>query len=836
MPTLLPTRTALAALSAIAALASMARPARAGDPRPEARRAAQDLEARARSEGDDALHRQCGAAYLDLYTAAPSDARADETLYQAAVCFDAGRDGETALRLFDQLHGRFPRAQLAPRALHRAGLLHASLGACAEAADRFESYAKRYAGERDAADALVNAMRCRAMLGEHARQLEDLKLYERNYAAKSADAPAVVLAATTAAEHAGPRAAIAHLRRFLTHYGRQASEDQRIAAAARLAELLWRQSCPVEPVDGLCVRVAREPVLPVATAPRARGSRCASRGLTVTPVARDARLAREAMAAFAFVGEPRDPRGDRAATARAAGLSAVRRVDRDLEALLALAVPRDDVSTRAGAARWAAWLARKQALAETAVRGYQAAGKLHEAAAAARIGQVHQLFASQLEGAEVPRGLRGPAADAYCAALDRAISPAHAAALAAFAACLRAPRDELSWSALCERERSQLDPVHFPPVTEVIAPPAAPRWPISLEPAVRVRPSDSSEVRDALDAFAATDEAAGRDPWKAVDARASARRFTELAKRHPRPGEAHYMAGLALHRAALYDEARGAYLQALAVQRDLGSARSNLASARWQLGDPTAGRDGWQAAWTDDPRLAGAQLNTAGVLLDRMRQLPRGDAGRAPLATRVRSGIRGALAASGRAEGHLLRALLELEDDPVSPAAAFELAQASRLDGRIAAIHAAQAVLAVRTGVLGAAPEGFSSAGLHLDSARAWLRMGAPAKALDELGKMTDAPSYDQLVARGTALRGLDQLAEAEAAYLQAIQLDGTTGAAHYNLAVLHVHQATRATSAAAARDLFRRAAAEFRRSASDRRVDGDAQAKRCDAAIAALP
>lgn len=834
MRTLLPICTTLAAL---AALASMARPVQAEAPGLEARRAAQELEARARAEGDDALYRQCGAAYLDIYTAGPSEARADDTLYQAAVCFDAGRDGETALRLFDQLHGRFPRSQLAPRALHRAGLLHASLGACAEAADRFEAYAKRYAGERDAADALVNAMRCRAVLGDHARQLEDLKLYERNYAAKSADAPAVVLAATTAAEHAGPRAAIAHLRRFLTHYGRQASEDQRIAAAARLAELLWRQSCPVEPVDGLCVRVVRKPMLPVALAPRAPGSaRCASRGLSVTPVARDARLAREAMAAFAFVGEPRDPRGDRAAAARAAGLSAVRRVDRDLEAWLALAVPRDDVSTRAGAARWAAWLARKQALAETAVRGYQAAAKLHEAAAAARIGQVHQLFASQLEGAEVPRALRGPAADAYCAALDQAIAPAHAAALAAFAACLRSPRDEPAWSALCERERSQLDPVHFPPVTEVIAPPAAPRWPIALEPAVRVRPSDSSEVRDALDAFAATDEAAGRDPWKPADARASARRFTELAKRHPRPAEAHYMAGLALHRAGFYDEARGAYLRALAVQRDLGPARSNLASARWQLGDPTAGRDGWQAAWTDDPRLAGAQLNTAGVLLDQMRLLPRGDAGRAPLATRVRSGIRSALAASGRAEGHLLRALLALEDDPVSPSAAFELAQASRLDSRSAAIRAAQAVLAVRTGALGAAPDGFSSAGLHLDSARVWLRLGAPAKALDELGKITDPPSYDQLVARGTALRGLDQIAEAEAAYLQAIQLDGTTGAAHYNLAVLHVHQAARATSAAAARDLFRRAADEFRRSASDRRVDGDAQAKRCDAAIAALP
>ncbi len=193
----------------------------------------------------------CARAYAALYRRRAGAERGDELAYNAGVCWSEAGDASAAVRAFDELVAAYPRSPLASRAMVRAAHLAAAVCHYAEAAERYEVYASRYAGERDAADALSRAIAYRRALGDDRRVIELTALFGRRYRApRRRDVAAAVFAlAPLFADR--PAALEAHLRRYIDRHGRAGGAARAVAAHAMLGESLWRRACRREDA-GFC--------------------------------------------------------------------------------------------------------------------------------------------------------------------------------------------------------------------------------------------------------------------------------------------------------------------------------------------------------------------------------------------------------------------------------------------------------------------------------------------------------------------------------------------------------------------------------------------------------
>ncbi len=436
----------------------------------------------------------CGDRYRQLAvdaraasSAAGMAARVDELLYNAGVCYESEGAGPEAAAAFAELRTRFPRSPLAARSLARLGALYARSGRYPEAAAVLEDYARTYAGEPDAHAALSDAVYYRKAMGDDEQAIAGTRYFIRAFGSKRPDeAASAFFGLASIYERRGkPADAVKHYRAYLKTYGGRGRADRVVIAHARIGQLLWEQSCPVKPVDGACLRVAR-----------ARASQCgpASRR-AVIEVARDPRRVKEAMASFAAARAAyervagRFADGDDLAARHHYALARFHQAELDHEAFLAVEFPAGldfDPARRAKAEaskrRFAAWYEAKQLLGAKATAAYMpliqdVRDPAHAIAAAARIGQLTQHIADALYTAEVPASFRGDkdVVAAYCDALTERAEPLTLAAADAFASCLKVSTDLgwfSSWSRLCERELGRLRPEEFPAATELRAAPA----------------------------------------------------------------------------------------------------------------------------------------------------------------------------------------------------------------------------------------------------------------------------------------------------------------------------------------------------------------------------
>ncbi|HEY5935945.1 MAG TPA: hypothetical protein VIU61_14955, partial [Kofleriaceae bacterium] len=271
-------------LRAIAILLLVSTPARAD------RTYAEQLAKEARAEADDGKFVACGHAYLEVYSADPNAADLDESLYNAAVCFHDGKAIGAAMQALALLRKYAPNSKLMPRAIARQGRMYWQIASFEQAAASYEDYAKRYAGEKDALDALSDAIYLRAALGDDARLIANVQFFIRAFGRKRAgDAARAHLTLLPAMERKGPDTAITHLRDYLRQFAR-ADDDRAIQVHVRLGELLWQKACPIKTHDGLCVKAVRPGVA------RTCGPGSPTR---FAVVARNAQLAQEATQAFA---------------------------------------------------------------------------------------------------------------------------------------------------------------------------------------------------------------------------------------------------------------------------------------------------------------------------------------------------------------------------------------------------------------------------------------------------------------------------------------------------------------------------------------------------------
>ena len=764
---------------------------------------AEQLAREARDQDDPAKYVACGQEYLAVYNSVPTASDIDETLYNAAVCFEDGKAVAAALQAGALLRKYAPRSKLGPRILARIGRLQARIGSLAEAAASHEEYARKYAGERDAFSALSDATYFRAAIGDDAKQVDDVQFLIRTFGQKRAtEAASAHLSLVPVMERRGRDAVIEHLRDYLRVFGSSGGTDRAIAVRAKLGGVLWQKACPVAGTDGLCVKDQRVDAKP--------GTTCGGKSfLKLTVVARDAQLARQARAMLATAralyerSSPQDP-----AAQHAVALARLALADGELESYLAVQFPTgldfDPKRERARTAsleRFTAFVEKKQKLGASARQSYEAIVMLKEptaaVAAAERMGQLAQSFARQLSNAEFARDKIA----AFCDKLVEVAVPFATQAETAFEICAQKASelgilDDHARRCFSERPRYALPEQFAQPTTGPI--------PFSVEPAVRSRKQDPRPLADALAAFAAAEHRG----WTPALCKQVAGKLVNVT--------AHYMAGLAFHRCGLAAEARAQYEL---VRGSHAAARSNLGELEWRAGKRDAAKQTWRAALAIDGKLYAARANLGAAMLVEL-----GARRDAKLESAARFELASALAVSDDPAARVLMATLVERDPKQQGVARYFVAEALRVTPARAVAHVAAGVQAARRGAWPHALASFKEA-VRLDPAAsdAHERLGL---ALLRIARFTEAsaqlaaaaPGYDVHVARGVALRGLGNLAEAEAAYAKAIAIDAARPDAHVNTGLV-LERKARSGAPAAAKATLARALEAYRRGGAKQRA-----------------
>lgn len=445
----------------------------------ELRTAAETAEREAKASGDRETYDRCGEGYLALAAAAgaaadPQDAA--EVHYNAAVCFEEGGSYGQAMALQERVIELAPASRVAAKALARGAMMRSRIGDYAGAADGLEEYARKYAGEQDASDALSDAAYYRRALGDEPALRRVLEYWLKKFGAKQPRVAAEVAHQLVRSQAAGkkPAAAAALHRAWLGRFGGKADRLLTARVLLTIGQLELEASCPVKLVDGLCLARARLPrgaercrpdLAPMVAVPR-----------TPAAVTRAAAALRQTVALAEAVRNPDSP-GE---AAWIVGQAQLARTTPALEAALANQppVPVFDAKgawTRSSREAFQRWLADRTLALSRAELALDAAYRSQHAGVRAqalgRIAWVMIATADQLAAASL---LRHRARDAwtredYCRAMSAHTEDLMGRALEAADRCLDLAADAgvVDDAAPCQHVFDRLDPAR-PRATERI--------------------------------------------------------------------------------------------------------------------------------------------------------------------------------------------------------------------------------------------------------------------------------------------------------------------------------------------------------------------------------
>jgi tetratricopeptide (TPR) repeat protein len=467
------------------------------------RKEGEELERVGKQNNDYSKLVACGQRYLDIYNRNPEAPDGDQVLYNAGVCFEEGKSIGAAIIAYNLLEKYYPNSKITARAVARLGKDYGDIAYYDRASDKLEAYAKKYAGEKDAYDAMSDAVFYRKGIGDDAKAIEDTKYFIKTFGAKKPqEAANAMFSLVGIYEKQGDGdAIIKHLREYIHQFGERGGADRMVVAYSKIGQVLWHQSCPVKEIDGACIRVTRER----ATTSK-RQKKTSKKGVTEQPlqcgpeskikltvVKRDDRKMRDALVAFNASIREYDRRGgkvggDEAAARHYYGLAKLAEADKDFETYLDIRfpagldfdpAPEKKAILAKSRKRFNDWFTQKEKTAGGVRAKYGAVLAVKDnadsIAAAARIGQLAQNFSDALFTAEIPKDVRtGQFADdkvaAYCDALTEKAEPLEALSLTAYGECL-SKSTELGWfsewSKLCERELGQIKPEEYPTASEL---------------------------------------------------------------------------------------------------------------------------------------------------------------------------------------------------------------------------------------------------------------------------------------------------------------------------------------------------------------------------------
>ncbi len=453
----------------------------------------------------------CGEAYVDGYNTDPEAADNDEVLYNAGVCLQQANRLGPAIMLFGMIEKNYPKSRLVPKALLRTGMLRARVAHYAEAAAAYEKYAKLYGGEKDAVDALSDAIYYYRLLGDHAKAITTtewfVKQYGRHQGDRAADAAFSLIGMY---EQAGRQDDAARaLEDYVRTWARAGGSEREVIALVKLGIHEWNRSCKLKSTaDGACIQVVRPAVRPQR--PGAQPTHCFPAAPRVVIGPRDAAMARRAQArlraAIAVAAK--------VGTGTPAMMSFVAAAEwtlaeQDYEKFVAIRFPANLDFDPSPARRAVLEASRKRFQDYLQGKGKELSALRSDSsvytrlikgdnsgewrfAAIARLGQAAGDWATQLRGAEIPANVRtGPyAADkvkAYCDELAVQADPLRNLAADSHEFCLTTAAKlsaSSAWIDVCTRELAAVRPDRAPP-RELRAAPTGTTPIIQIEPLVR---------------------------------------------------------------------------------------------------------------------------------------------------------------------------------------------------------------------------------------------------------------------------------------------------------------------------------------------------------------
>jgi TolA-binding protein len=482
-----------------------------------ARKAAEEAEKKLRARiaelkgsKDYGMLVECGNMYLDIYNRNPEAADNDEVLYNAGVCYADGKSIGASIAMFNLLQKYYPKSKITARAVARLGKAYGDIAFYDRASEKLEEYATKYAGEKDAYDAMSDAVFYRKGIGDDDKAISDTAYFIKTFGTKKvADAANAMFALTTVYEKHVETAkesekanaqdqVIKHLREYVHQFGEKGGADRVVVAHVKVGQILWHQSCPVKEIDGACVKIVRERATASKKAKKKKGTeqpiQCGPESkIKLTVVKRDERKLKDALGEFkkaAQVFEKHQGKtgGDEGGARYYYGMAKLAEADVEYEKYLDNKFPANlnfdpDPKYKAikekSLKRFNEWFTTKTKTAENASKKYAEVLAVKDAAdsiaAAARLGQITQNFSDALFTAEIPKDVRtGEFADekveAYCDVLTEKAEPLAARSLEAYGVCL-SKSTELGWfsdwSKMCEKELGQIKPEEYPTASEL---------------------------------------------------------------------------------------------------------------------------------------------------------------------------------------------------------------------------------------------------------------------------------------------------------------------------------------------------------------------------------
>jgi tetratricopeptide (TPR) repeat protein len=505
-----------------------------------ARKAAEEAEKKIRARiaelkgsKDYGMLVECGNMYLDIYNRNPEAPDNDEVLYNAGVCFQDGRSIGAAIRMFGLMEKYYPKSKITQKAIARLGKAYGDIAFYDRASDKLEQYAKQYAGEKDAFDAMNDAVLYRKGLGDDDKAIADTKFFIDTFGKKNPKeaANAAFSLVSIYEKRNDNEAVIKHLKDYIHLWGAKGGGDKLVIAHAKIGNILWHQSCPVKEIDGSCVKITRERAIATKKVVKKKGKEVYQAPTQCGPdskiklqvVQRNNKKGealaefRAAEAEFAKIANDKTDAGFGGARYWAA-VGKFAEADVEYEKYLDLKFPaglnfgdglpehkkQNEELTKKSKARFEEYLKTKTKGAEAANAKYGLVLSMQDnansIAAAAREGQITQDFSDALFTAEIPAEVRRSQmiegydiaqdkVDAYCDALTTAAEPLAEKSLAAYGVCL-GKSTELGWfsewSKLCEHELGQIKPEEFPTAAELHGEPNNVAPVVASEPAAKL--------------------------------------------------------------------------------------------------------------------------------------------------------------------------------------------------------------------------------------------------------------------------------------------------------------------------------------------------------------
>ncbi|MFT3698951.1 MAG: tetratricopeptide repeat protein [Kofleriaceae bacterium] len=479
------------------------------------------LEDVAKKNNDFASYIACGLAFEDIYNRNPEDPQNDEVLYNAGVCMEEGKSIGAAIRDFGALQKYYPNSKITAKAVARLGKAYGDIAFYDRASDKLEEYAKKYAGEKDAHDAMNDAVLYRKGLGDDQKAIDDTKYFIKTFGPKNAqDAANASFSLTSIYEKGTDKdAVVKHLREYIREFGEKGGSDKLVIAQVKIGQILWEQSCPVKQTDGSCVKITRERAIANKNKPKKKAKKdeqpmqCGPESkIKIQVVKRDDRKLKEALAAFSAAEKEFEKKGgktggDEGGAKYYYGMAKMAEADVEFEKYIDLKFPQNlnfdpapehKAIKEKSLKRFNDWFDQKTKASVSASQKYAKVLEVKDAAnsiaAAARLGQITQDFSDALFTAAIPNDVRtGEFADekveAYCDTLTEKAEPLATRSLELFSACL-GKSTELGWfsdwSKLCERELGQIKPEEFPTASELHGEANNVAPIVSFEPATKV--------------------------------------------------------------------------------------------------------------------------------------------------------------------------------------------------------------------------------------------------------------------------------------------------------------------------------------------------------------